>query len=294
MSRLFNRAYVLRIDTLEISGLDIAFKIQKTLKPQPNKADIIVWNLTADHRKQLEGQRDRLGKRSAPVHVELEAGYDNDTHLIFTGDLSVVFSERDGADIATHVEAGDGSLSWRQARANFSFQSGTSIKDVLGGVGKALLTGKGNVNDSLNKIGNLIKIDSEGGTFPEGTTVSGSAVEEFQRICDSAGLEWSIQNGVIQVKQKGKPLSQSAIELTPETGLLGSPSVKVSPPDPQKTKKQEKVVKCEVLMIPGLVPGRKVHLKSESFDGVYEIWEVVFEGDTHGEKWGAELELRPL
>ncbi len=294
MTALFNRAYTLRLGGLELSGLDIAFKIQRTLRPEPNRAEIIVWNLNEEHRKQLDGQKDRVGRRSDPIHVELEAGYADAQHLIFVGDLTVTYSERDGADIATHIAAGDGSLSWRSARVNFSVQPGTSVKDVLIKTGKAFISGKGNVSDSLNQLSNVIKIESQGNTFPEGTTISGSAVEEFQRLCDSAGLEWSIQNGIIQVKQKGKPLKQSAIDLTPETGLIGSPSVETSPPDPNKKKKQEKVVKCEALMIPGMVPGRKVHLKSESFDGTYEIWEVVYEGDTRGEKWGADLKLRPV
>jgi hypothetical protein len=75
--------------------------------------------------------------------------------------------------------------------------------------------------------------------------------------------------------------------------LIGSPTVETSPPDPKKTKKQEKHVKCKVLMIAGMVPGRKVRLKSDSFDGTYEITEVLYEGDTMGQDWGADLKLRP-
>ncbi len=289
MSRLFERDYVLRVDTLEITKLDIAFRIQRTLKSQPNKAEFRVWNLNPDHRGELDRQRDRLGKKANPVHVELEVGYVGSRHLIYSGDLTIVYSEHEGPDVITYIASGDGSVAWKASRVNFGVGAGTTVADTLKKLAKSMVLGKGNINEVLSGA----TIPNNGATFSEGTTVSGSAREEFSRLADSAGLEWSIQGGVIQVKEKGKALSQSAILLTPDNGLIGSPTVETSPPDPTKTKKKEKHVKCKALMIPGMVPGRKVQLKTESFDGTYEISEVNYQGDTTGSEWGADLKLRP-
>jgi hypothetical protein len=289
MSRLFDRDYVLRVDALEITRLDIAFRVQRTLKAHPNKAEIRVWNLNQEHRGELDRQRDRLGKKQTPVHVELEVGYAGSRHLIYSGDLTIVYSEHDGPDIVTYITSGDGSVAWKTSRVNFGVSAGTQVKDTLKKIAKSMTLGKGNLDEVLRTA----SLPNVGATFSEGTTVSGAAREEFSRLADAAGFEWSIQNGVIQVKEKGKPLTQSAIRLTPESGLIGSPTVETSPPNPGKTKKQEKAVKCRALMIPGMVPGRKVQLESESFDGTYEITEVMYQGDTAGQEWGADLKLRP-
>ncbi len=292
MTRLFDRKYKLTIDgVIEVSGLDIGFNISKSTKKQPNKAEILVYNLSPDTRGKIEGKRDRLGKLSNPVKCDLEAGYSDGMSLIFSGDLHTAYTEKQGPDFVTHLASADGLAATRQANVSFSVKKGTGIVDAL----KKAAQGGG------FKLGNLVQvtggasIKDMGSTFPEGTVVDGPAYDEICRLADSAGFEVSIQNGALQFKEKGQPVNEKAIELSADSGLIGSPTVEAQQ-DPGKTKPSERYLIAECLLIPGIFPGRKVNLVTvdKAFNATYECVVVDYRGETFGRDWGCKLKLRPL
>ena len=65
--QLFGRRARIVIHRLVLEDLDIAFDVEKSLKRDPNTAEIRITNLNADHRRQLQEQ--------AVVPLRLEAGY---------------------------------------------------------------------------------------------------------------------------------------------------------------------------------------------------------------------------
>lgn len=289
MSRLFDRKYKLTVSNVtEVTDLDVGFRITKSTKKQPNKTEILVYNLSPDTRGKLEGQRDQLGKLKNPVPVDFEAGYASGTSLIFSGDAHSIYTEKQGPDFITHIVGGDGLAQIRQARVSFGVKKGTRVTDVF----KKIATGGG------FNLGNLVKVTSDasiadmGSTFPEGTVIDGSAYDELERLALSAGLELSIQDRVLQFKPKGQPLQEEAIDLTADSGLIGSPVLEAQQ-DPGKTSPGECFVNAEALLIPGLLPGRKVNLHDD-FKGSYECVVVDYQGENFGPKWGASLKLRPL
>ncbi len=289
MARLFGRKYKLTIDrTLVIEQLDIAFKIVKSITKEPNKGEVKVYGLSDDTRGKLEKQRNRLGSTSNPVKLELEVGYEGQTSVIFSGDVSTIYSRRAAADIVTTFASADGIAQVRTGRVSFGVKPGTKILDVA----KQVVRKGGLSIGNLEKAFASATITDLGSTFPEGTVVDGSAYDELTRIADSAGFEVSIQNGVLQVKTKGHALDDEAVDLNDDTGLVDSPTVEVNQ-DPTKPSKGEKYVKAKSLLIPGLFPGRKVKLKSEGFNGEYEIAAIEYSGETFGQDWYADMKLRP-
>ena len=99
MPSLFKRAAELQIGDTTISGLDIAFCIEKTLAREPNTAEFKIWNLNDRNRKYLRDQ--------TRVPVTLKAGYEEAMGLLFQGDLSEAFSEREGPDWVTTIRSGE-------------------------------------------------------------------------------------------------------------------------------------------------------------------------------------------
>lgn len=289
--RLFGRRYKLTIDqSLEISELDIAFKVQKSITKEPNKGEVKIYNLSPDTRGKLEKQRNRLGSKQRPVRLELEAGYEDRISLILSADIHTIYSQREGADMVTTLASADGIAQVRMARVSFSVKPGTSVTDTIKQIAKKGGLNLGNIERAVS---GAAKIDGLGSTFPEGTVIDGSAYDELTRIAESAGYEVSVQSGVLQVKERGKALAEKAVELAFDSGLIDSPSVETSQ-DPTKQSKGDKYVKAKALLIPGLFPGRKVRLKSTGFDGEYEIALVEYSGEVHGQDWYADLKLRPL
>jgi hypothetical protein len=310
---LFRRDWRVIVDRLDVSNLDIEFKIKRTLKKEPNPCVLTVWNLSDTNRASLL-------KRNKPitgsgtisgVHVEIEAGYVGHIWLLFSGDSRDVSSGREDIDVKTTISADDGGRAYREARINKSFQGGTSVATIVKECANAMRIGLGNVANyeqdaTIAALGNSIP---GSGTF----TPSGSAADQLDRILKSTGLTWSIQGGALQVLAKGKALGkkagEKAIVLSPNTGLIGSPKscidATVSLGDPQQFKqgaKQTKakaikpkdptIIKLKSLLIPGLTPGRQIDLQSSDFNGPYFVTEVEYTGQTFGDEWSCELVAR--
>lgn len=289
--KLFDRRYKLSIDDgkLEITQLHVEFRIAKSITKEPNKAEIKVYNLTASQRGELEKNRNRMGSLANPIKLEFEAGYKDKTSVIFSGNIRTIYSERQGADIITTFASADGIAQVRLARVSFSVKKGTGILDTVKQIAK-----KGDLSiGNLEKAITSASISSLGSTFPEGTTIDGSAYDELQRIVESAGFEVSMQNGVLQFKPQGKAVGGELLDLASDSGLIDSPTVEVNQ-DPGKPAKGEKYVRAKALIVPGLFPGRGVRLKSEGFNGDYEVVTVEYQGQLAGNDWYANLKLRSL
>ena len=140
----------------------------------------------------------------------------------------------------------------------------------------------GNTDFFATKIGQKVVT-----LFPKGTVLSGNASRELTDLCRSVGAEWSVQNGAVQLLQIGEPLAGKAVELGPDSGLVGSPTID------NKDAKKGSIVKATCLLIPDLVPGRKVTFKSVArLEGGFRIEEVTYRGDTSGRDWYAEIECK--
>lgn len=281
MTTLFRRSYRLVVNALDVKDLDIQFSVTRSLKKSDNTASISVFNLREDHRKAIESQ--------AVARVTLEAGYqrkesDTDTSpttsLIFAGDLREVNSYRDGADWITKVESRDGKKKRKKGtktgRIAKSFAPGTTIKKVIQECAKAMGVGVGNL-DALGSV----EFPRAGATFPSGTTLSGDAAEELEGILRSAGLEYSIQNGALQILTRGKALDGTAVVLTPETGLLDSPSIS-----------SDGTARGRCLLIPDFFPGRKIEVRAASMGGFFVVTKAEYSGDTSGSDWTIDWEAK--
>lgn len=276
--RLFGREYRLTLGTSEISGLDIDFEVSKSTKREPNKAKITVYNLAKEHRRGLESGEN--------IRVKLEAGYrDPGPSLLFLGDIRAaasprglrVSSELSGPDVGTTIEADDGGRSYLSARVSRSFPPGTRPGPVLRYLASALGLGLGNIPDFETR-----PLEGAGNSFEGGTVLSGSAYQEMDGIIRSLGLRWSIQNGIVQIQERGRPIQSSAVVLSPSSGLIGSP-----------VKDHTGKVKAVGLIQPGLDPGRAIVLESSEVSGSYEVVAVQYVGAIPGNDWYAKLDLRP-
>lgn len=267
---MFLRKAELQVDTILIKDLRFAFKVERGLRPVPGKAEIKIWNLNADHRGQLEAL--------SSVGVRLKAGYGADLHAIFGGDLRIVENARDERDWITTVKGEDGGASRRSARTNRGFRPGTSIEAVLRGAIQDSGLGEGNLGQILNAA-----VGTVGNIFRSGTATSGNAVEEVERLADSAGYETSIQSGAFQFLRRGSALAGTAVVVNENSGMVGSPE-----------KLTHGRVRVKTLIIPDLVPGRLITVESQQVRGTYRVEKCAWSGDTYGGDWHVDMEATSL
>ena len=79
----------------------------------------------------------------------------------------------------------------------------------------------------------------------------------------------------------GRALLGTSVVLSPQTGLIGSPE-----------KGTKNTIKMRSLIIPDLVPGRQVILKSRHMSGNFRVERAEFKGDTASNDWYVDLTCR--
>ena len=277
MTLLFKRSARIVVDTIELAtdpnnpgqSLDVQFSIDRSLKPEPNTAEIQIWNLNADHRSQLE--------EASRVACTVEAGYEGQTSQLFSGTLRTAFTMREGADLITTLQSGDGEKEYQQSRVNISIAKTTPNLSVMQQIVKSMGIAEGNLSSASPQLLASPLL------FPQGGVLSGSASQIMNRVAQSLGFEWSIQEGALQILQTHAPLATTATLLTPETGLVGSPSID-----------NEGVLTAQALLIPDIFPGRLLVLESERLSGSYRVEKCAYTGNTAGDDWYIDLEAKKL
>ena len=272
MATLHGRAAAITVGTddgqaLRITGLDFEFKVIKHLRREPNTAEIKIFNLSESSRQSME--------RAERARIVLEAGYVEDVHVIYEGDLRKAWSKREDTDIITTIESGDGERAFRESRVNTSFGPGTSVRSVMEHVAATMGVGVGNLSEQVSDAA----FEGLGSTYEEGAVASGASRDVLTGLASSAGLEWSIQDGNLQLLQFNAATQTTAVLLSKDTGLIGSPSLD-----------SENVLKARALLIPGIFPGRKVEVRSEFVTGVFRVTKASYTGETAGAGWYVDIE----
>ncbi len=277
MSRLFNREVRIIAGTLEIKGLRVQFRVKKTLEKEPNECELSIYNLNAEHRREME---------TKGMRVAVEAGYTGNTAQIFVGEVHFTEHLREGPDWVTKMQLGDAQRAYKHARVSESFKAGNSLGSVFRKVADSLgvdSTKAQSIVDSLQR------------QFTQGASIFGKASTEMDNLLKGTGLEWSIQDGELQVQEKTGTTSVPVIVLNAQTGLIGSPTYGTADfVKPENAKSKPKTLKIKSLLIPGIRAGGRVRLDSEAVKSDFKVQTLTHTGDTHGGDFYTEVEGIPL
>ena len=260
--RLFDRVVELSVGETRITGLDIAFEIEKDLEPEPNASEITIFNLSLTNRAALS--------KYQRVPVILKAGYRDSLGVIFQGDMLRCSHIKEDASWITVLSCGDGANSIQSKRTNKSYAKGTSVKTVVGDLSKHLGLATGNADSQLNQLNSKLA---------RSLSVSSSPMAAISRLLRHENLSVSVQNSALQILKKGTALPKEAICLSADSGLLASPEV--------GTRGE---ITLRALLMPEFAPGRLVHIDSATYQGLVVIHTVRFSGASFGDRWEAQME----
>ncbi len=269
MSEQYLRKCVVDVDSLEITDLRMAFKVEKTLKAHANQAELRIWNLSPDSRAKL----------IKDLTVSIVAGYQQDINQIFSGTMRKVDHPKIGPDFITTARIGDGEKEIKSARIRTSRKGKFTPADLM----KTL------IKETGLKSGNAIKkaeqgdLDGAWKDITSGLVLSGNTYDKLEEAARNAGYDVSVQDGALLLLGEDETTQETSIEVSSATGLIGSPQ-----------QAEGGFIRAVSLLNGQLTPGRQVELKSRQFNGACRIDKVVFVGDTHGQEWFADLELKRL
>jgi hypothetical protein len=287
--RLFGRKWSVQVDRETFDDFDMSFSVVKTTKAEPNTCELVLYNLSADKRGKLSGTPlVKIASKSGPakhqhkgIPVRISAGYEDADSVVWQGDLRTVESKKSGPDWATQLGSGDGEEAFQRSRVNLSFGPNTQIATVIQALAKAMGIGVGNLPLYLPRI---LKSPAAGQLGAHGLTISSSAATHLSYIAQSVGLEWSIQDGVLQFTERGLPVLGQVVLVSPSSGMVDEPSID-----------NEGVLTVKMLMIPNVVPGSVIRVESADPRGTgnFRIEKATYEGDSFGNPWHITCECKP-
>ncbi len=263
--QLWERRCVLQVGDRQWDSLRVVFRVERSLTKSPNRAEIAIYNLAPE----------TIGRLNKPGSVvRLTAGYRETAEVIFTGDLQRIQVQRQGADTECQIIARDGGLAWQRTISAGLSGSDLSLAGAVQRIATAMQVAvPAETRDAL-----------AGRRLRRATAMHGQAPQTLDVLLRSAGYEWSIQDGALQVLATGSALPSRAVLLSPQTGLIESPV---------QAERGAGWVATSLLQ-PKIRPGRVVRLQAERGSGDYRAVRVVHAGDTHSAgSWTTEIELRP-
>lgn len=243
--------------------LHISFSFEKADTTSQNNGKVSIWNLSPDHLAELNKD---------DCVVTLRAGYGSVMPLVFSGIVTYAKTKDDGSDRCTEVELVDTRMAVRDTYVSVSYAGKVNCKKLI--------------EDTAEQMGLTVKF-SYNATFrdiPNGYSYVGPAKNVLTKACDTSGLVWGINNGVLQVKRPNDTMSREVYKLSAETGMIGTPErVQISDGDNKASTQYGWDVKY--LMNAAIDVDDYVYLDSVMARGYFRVYSVSIEGDSMGGDW---------
>lgn len=207
MTQLFGRTVVVQLDDVSYtcggrSGLRAAFDITRTLRKNPNKAKVEIYNLSQD-----TAVASLIRKRD--LRVRILAGYGT-PKLKFQGNPTKngIVLDKKAPDRILRIQAQDGLRRYQTAKVRISLTEEVTFNEI--------------VEQAIEGMGlprGVIEIPGDS-RFTQGFTYSGSAQELLGRLAESLGCDFSIQNGRLEFLPRTRTRTQQGPEFSTELGNL--------------------------------------------------------------------------
>ncbi len=235
----------------------------KTYKgSKPNECTHTIHNLSDPTIAQLEAPGQVLQIKAGTTFVG----------ELFKGSITSrgVVTKNDTPNRTTTITAKDGRRVYRDTKVSRAYPPKTPIATV--------------VQDLLALTGLPVGTGSvyPPGTFPGGWAHQGLWRLALAEILLPLGYYYTIQGGVIYVLLESSTAPGNVPLLTPDTGLIGSPT---------RTKKG-----CNVASVlnSGIIAGRGIQVQSKFFNGLYRSVVVEHKYDTDGLIWRTDAQTEEI
>ena len=255
----WTRNYILSIQ-VEGGWIDITmpftltFSISRNTLAQANTGRFTILNLSEDTRRKI--YKDKY-KTNIYKGIELRAGYGDTKEtlpLIFKGNIKQAYSQRNGVNYETEIEAYDAGFAYVNGNTSRAFAEGTSDKQILETLIKDL------PNISVGKIGSF------GDKLPRGNSMQGQTIELIKNVAKS---NFFVDNEKAYCLQENECYKGNIQKITSDSGLLGSPL------------REETLLTFSIMFEPRLQLGQYIELESQTeklFNGQYKVIGVEHQG----------------
>lgn len=272
------------------NDLRIRFQTLSHTQQELGSAEIIVTNQSRETVAKVQNEFTK---------VELYAGYQDNTGLLFSGEITVTQSgEREnGTDGLLRIWARDRNTAYNQSTVNTTLAAGSTPQTIVDTCLKAM-------QPHGVSMGLLVGVDLSTPKFPRGYVLAGMARDFLREVATSKQATFDLTGGKLNIVAKGAPTPGSPIALNSATGLVGWPIVRPEGVIITCLINPAIQVHSMVQVDAGSLVAQKVNngslstadatLKADlgglgAADGVYRVLHIRTEGDTRGPPWIMEL-----
>ncbi len=257
--------------------LHVKFSFEKADVESPNTGKVTVWNLNKEHLAELEKQ---------DCIVVVRAGYADNIMQAFEGTVTNASTTREGADRVTEIELASNMVELRDTSFSMSYVEGTRT-DVI-------------YQEIAAQMGLPLSISPRALEQPTilsaGYSFVGGSKNLLNRLTRMDGINWTIQDGVLQLSKQNEPISMSCYELRAGSGLIGVPKrVNISAgsgsskggSETADTGSETAQLGWEVTYLMNLAIGVNsyVHISSEEVTGYFRVQKIAIDGDNYEGDW---------
>ncbi|AKJ73453.1 hypothetical protein SP40_12 [Salmonella phage 40] len=178
-------AYVVSNET---GAANIEFEVKKDNSKDPNKGYVTLYNLSDETVSYLDAnQRESIA-------IVLEAGFDGENQMLFSGTVEFVQDKWDGHTRQTKMILGDATTNIMTAKTARSYKKGTPLDTVLNDL----------ISDLKLPIGKVVKFGAQ--TLQQSMAFTGNAANNLERLAKNTGSTFSVQDGAVYWTTQGKDL----------------------------------------------------------------------------------------
>ncbi len=260
---------------IEIKDLRIKFNVLKTENTEPNEAEIQVYNLTRETYHKV-AKTDNL--------VILKAGYEDDggVKVLFTGEISKPQFLSEATETRMILDCFDGLKGTRGNPISLSYKKDTQLSTIL--------------RDVLKEIPLTVAKQPtiSGITYKTGYSFVGNAKDALAEILARAGYTYNIQNNEIYIMGETETIETKAFLISPETGLIGSPTELAETDSETVEPDGKKKYSIKSLLNSSISPGSFIQLKSRDTNGFFKAFTVEQIGDNWDGSFETNMEVYGL
>jgi len=251
------------------TALHIRFEVDKCDTETPNTATISLWNLNPEQLAVLN-EKDCV--------VTLRAGYGSNMPLIFVGTVTYVETSLDAGDRETYLELADGRIELRDSYVSLSYSGVINTKKVIEDVAADM------------GIPLSFSYNAQFHDLPAGFSYIGPGRVALDKACASSELQWSIHNGILQVKMMRDTMTRQVYLLDPDSGLLHIPK-KINYGEDSKKSGDQFGYEIEYLLNGAIGIGDYIRLESKVVKGYFRIKSLGLRGDNLEGDWMCTAKL---
>lgn len=248
----------------------IDFDINRNIMAGANTSRVTIYNLNQDTREKIYKDQYRTAEYKGII---IRAGYGMENNpkllpIIFKGNLKQAYSQRQGTEYKTEIEAYDGGFAYVNGSQSTNFIKGSKRNDVI----DTLIQGLPHINKGA--IGDF------NDTLVRGNSLTGSVIDNLQAITNG---NFFIDNEKAYCLKPDEYIEGDILVIKADTGLLSSPL------------RSETYLKIRILFEPRIRLGQLIDLQSvtnSEFNGLYKVMGFRHHGTISQAKGGdCETEL---